>query len=49
VHVSSQLKGFAITLVCDDFGKLRQTFASCLRNQAKLGEVGSERIDHCVR
>ena len=27
------------------FGKLRETFASCLRNQAKLGKVGSERID----
>src|SRR5215475_3452933 len=38
-------KSFAITLVCDDFGKLRETFASCLRNQAKLGKVGSERID----
>ena len=38
-------KSFAITLVCDDRGKLRETFASRLRNEAELGKVGSERID----
>jgi hypothetical protein len=38
-------KRLAIILVCDDRGKLRKTLASCLRNQAKLGKVGSERID----
>jgi hypothetical protein len=36
---------FAITLVRDDCGKLRETFASRLRNEAKLGKVGSARID----
>jgi glutamine phosphoribosylpyrophosphate amidotransferase len=38
-------KSFAITLVCDDRGKLGETFASRLRNEAELGKVGSERID----
>src|SRR3974390_136797 len=38
-------KSFTMTLVRDDLGKLRETFASSLRNQAKLGKVGSERID----
>jgi len=38
-------KGFAITLVHDDRGKLRETFPSRLRNEAELGKVGSERID----
>ena len=38
-------KSFAIALVRDDLGKLRKTFASCLRNEAELGKVGSERID----
>jgi hypothetical protein len=38
-------KSFAITLVRDDRGKLRETFRSRLRNEAKLGKVGSERID----
>jgi len=38
-------KSFAITLVRDDRGKLRETFASRLRNEAELGKVGSERID----
>src|SRR5882757_3971388 len=38
-------KSFAITLVRDDRGKLRETFASRLRNEAELGKVGAERID----
>ena len=38
-------KSFAIALVRDDRGKLRETFASRLRNEAELGKVGSERID----
>jgi len=38
-------KSFAITLARDDRGKLRETFASCRRNEAELGKVGSERID----
>src|SRR5215207_6782205 len=38
-------KSFAITLVRDDRGKLRETFASRRRNEAELGKVGSERID----
>ena len=38
-------KSFAITLVCDDRGKLRETFPSRRRNEAELGKVGSERID----
>jgi hypothetical protein len=38
-------KSFAITLVRDDLGKLRKTFASRLRNEAELSKVGSERID----
>jgi hypothetical protein len=38
-------KSFAITLVRDDRGKLRETFASRLRNEAELGKVGSKRID----
>ena len=38
-------KSFAITLVRDDRCKLRETFASRLRNEAELGKVGSERID----
>ncbi|MFK4384583.1 hypothetical protein ABIA40_003991 [Bradyrhizobium sp. USDA 223] len=38
-------KSFAITLVRDDRGKLRETFPSRLRNEAELGKVGSERID----
>ena len=38
-------KGLAITLVHDDRGKLRETFASRLRNEAELGKVGSQRID----
>ena len=37
-------KKFAITLVRDDRGKLRETFAPCRRNEAELGKVGSERI-----
>lgn len=42
-------KSFAITLVRDDLGKLRETFASRLRSKAELGKMGSKRIDHCVR
>ena len=38
-------KSLAITLVRDDPGKLRETFATRLRNEAELGKVGSERID----
>ena len=38
-------KSFAITLVRDDRGKLRETFASRLRNEPELGKVGSERVD----
>jgi hypothetical protein len=34
-----------ITLVRDDRAKLRETFASRLRNEAELGKVGSERVD----
>jgi len=40
-----QRKSFAIILVLDDRGKLRETFASRLRNEAELGKVGSKRID----
>ena len=32
-------------LVGDDRAKLRESFASSLRNEAKLGKVGSECID----
>src|SRR5271154_4729188 len=38
-------KSFAITLVGDDRAKLRDSFASRLRNEAELGKVGSERVD----
>jgi hypothetical protein len=38
-------KSFAITLVRDDRGKLRETFPSRRRNETELGEVRSERID----
>ena len=38
-------KCFAVTFVRDDRGKLRETFAPRLRNEAELGKVGSERID----
>ena len=38
-------KRFPITPVRDDLGKLRETFASRLRNEAELGKMGSERID----
>jgi hypothetical protein len=38
-------KSFAITLVRDDLGKLRETFASRLRNETELGKMGSKRID----
>ena len=38
-------KSSTITLVRDDLGKLRETFASRLRNEAELGKVGSKRID----
>ena len=38
-------KSFAVTLVCDDRGKLRETFAPRLRNEAEFGKVGSKRID----
>jgi hypothetical protein len=34
-----------ITLVRDDRAKLRETFASRLRNEAELGKVGSESVD----
>src|SRR5579864_145548 len=37
-------KSFAIALVRDDFGELRETFASRVRNEAELGKVSSERI-----
>jgi hypothetical protein len=33
-------KSFAITLVRDDRGKLRETFPSRLCNEAQLGKVG---------
>jgi len=39
------VKKFAITLVRDDCGKLRETFAPCRRNEAELGKVSSKRID----
>ena len=35
-------------LVRDDLGKLCETFASRLRNEAELGKVGSKRIDQCA-
>ena len=35
-------KSFAITLVRDDLSKLRDTFASRLRNEAELRKVGSK-------
>ena len=38
-------KCFAVTFVRDDCGKLRETFAPRLRNEAELGKVGAERID----
>jgi len=38
-------KSFAIILTGDDRGKLRETSASRLRDEAELGKVGSERID----
>ena len=38
-------KSFVITLVGDDRAKLRETFASRLRNEAELGEVSSECVD----
>ena len=38
-------KSFAVTFARDDRGKLRETFAPRLRNEAELGKVGSERID----
>jgi len=38
-------KSFAITPVRDDRGKLRETFAFRLGNEAELGGMGSERID----
>jgi hypothetical protein len=38
-------KSFAVTLVRDDRGKPRETFASRLGNEAELSKVGSERID----
>jgi hypothetical protein len=38
-------KSFAVTFVRDDRGKLRETFAPRLRNEAELGKVGPERID----
>jgi hypothetical protein len=38
-------KSCAITLIRDDRGKLRETCASRLGNEAELGKVGSERID----
>ena len=39
-----QRKGFAIILIRDDRGKLRETFASRLRNEPELGKMSSERI-----
>jgi hypothetical protein len=38
-------KSFAIILVRDDPGKLREAFASRLRNEPEFGKVGSERVD----
>ena len=38
-------KSFVIPLIRDDRGKLRETFASRLGNEAELGKVASERID----
>jgi len=38
-------KSFTIALVCNDRGKLRESFVSSLGNEAELGKVGSERID----
>ena len=38
-------KNFVITLVRDDRAKLRDSFASRLRNKAELGKVGAERVD----
>ena len=38
-------KSFAITPVRDDLGKLGETFAPHLRNEAELGKVGSDGID----
>jgi hypothetical protein len=37
-------ESFAITLIRDDRGKLRETFTSRLCDEAELGKVGSERI-----
>ncbi|WP_298362149.1 hypothetical protein [uncultured Bradyrhizobium sp.] len=42
-------KSFAIALVRDDRGKLRETFASSLRNKAELGKVSPELLISCVR
>lgn len=42
-------KSFAITFVRDDGGKMRETFASHLRNEVELGKVGSERVDSYMR
>ena len=42
-------KSFVITFVRDDRAKLRESFASRLRNKAKLGKVGAERVISCVR
>jgi hypothetical protein len=42
-------KRFAITLVRDDRGKLRDTFAPRLRNEAKLGKVARSALISCVR
>src|SRR4029078_744190 len=38
-------KSFVFTLVRDDRAKLRESFASSLRNEAELGKVGSECVD----
>src|SRR4051794_26328073 len=38
-------KRFVITLVRDDRTKLRESFASRLRNEPELGKVGAERVD----
>ena len=38
-------KSFVFTLVRDDRTKLRESFASSLRNEAELGKVGSECVD----
>jgi len=38
-------KNIVITRVRDDRAKLRESFASRLRNEAELGKVGAERVD----